>query len=1020
MSSILENNKQPQDIKQTFEKGQIPKEKEKEKQQEKEYDPNSLEFLFQKPLHSFNDQLMKRELTENKTKIGLIGMTKKNELEIRQCTFDVLFDKLVYEPKISIKIYKRLLLVYPTFTTKKQFFGALVRRFHYVPETEESILKNAIETEYRYLKGNSNKKRVIQLLEVWIDYQREDFREDQEWTKSVVVPFVKEHVLPTNQKVGKRIILIVIKNKYQEESARINKYKSEVPSTGYPVCQVPKEVHKLQLGDLSAIEIARQITLMDCQQFTRIPIREFIACEWDNPKQLDLVGYSLNQYISQFHNWINLIVSSVMANNKPDLRAHMIDLWCNVGLELLKIRNFNALFATVAGLQSHPIARLDDTWKLVGNETKRILSKLLRATSKQNCYKKYRELIKDGNLPTLPFLDLLNYQISLIKYKKSDFIQNNTTNIVINNNGKQNGLINLRKFIKMGKIIEKILHFQTSVYHFYKLIEVRRIFKSVPILNEEEQMERSKKIEKQSDMFSNQFLFRYSQPANKKPNNNSTTNNLNKYDGDRACWDIKLRQPIVKSNLILRDTLKENGNFIKQFEQIDPGNLLVEYHLKNSTDNNNNNKNNKDDENNGSNHKSNTKMVIIGGTLKALVEHLTPIRSSNTSFLQTFLLTYRDFTDSVKFLEMLKERYLIKPPTEFNEKQCGNFNELVAKPIKLRIITVLHTWLKFHFHDFTKNPFLIQCLEEFVENIILKDVDMKKSGLMVKAILKKMLNNPQKYDYRQSKQYSTSFNTEIPKPILPKDLNNLSLLEIDNVEFARQLTLIEFDLYCKIEPKECLKQAWTKTKKETLAPNIIKMTQFFNSLSNWIATEMVSIENVKVRAQLMTKLIKLAYQCKKIGNFNSIQEISAGLNISSVFRLKKTKELLSNKSKQIWKHTAEIVHRRNNFRLMREMISKIDPPALPYVGMYLTDLVFVDEGNPDTILSMNRAELINFDKFRRTSEIIKQIQQFQQTPYYFKEVPQIRDWILRNTNKIYNTKDIYKQSLIIEPRESKN
>ena len=43
-----------------------------------------------------------------------------------------------------------------------------------------------------------------------------------------------------------------------------------------------------------------------------------------------------------------------------------------------------------------------------------------------------------------------------------------------------------------------------------------------------------------------------------------------------------------------------------------------------------------------------------------------------------------------------------------------------------------------------------------------------------------------------------------PIPIVPKVTSRLSLLDIDPLELARQLTLMESDLYRKIRPLECL------------------------------------------------------------------------------------------------------------------------------------------------------------------------------------------------------------------------
>ena len=46
-----------------------------------------------------------------------------------------------------------------------------------------------------------------------------------------------------------------------------------------------------------------------------------------------------------------------------------------------------------------------------------------------------------------------------------------------------------------------------------------------------------------------------------------------------------------------------------------------------------------------------------------------------------------------------------------------------------------------------------------------------------------------------------------PQPILPKANKKLKLLDIDPIEMARQLTLMESELYQRIRPMECLQRA---------------------------------------------------------------------------------------------------------------------------------------------------------------------------------------------------------------------
>jgi len=100
-------------------------------------------------------------------------------------------------------------------------------------------------------------------------------------------------------------------------------------------------------------------------------------------------------------------------------------------------------------------------------------------------------------------------------------------------------------------------------------------------------------------------------------------------------------------------------------------------------------------------------------------------------------------------------------------------------------------------------------------------------------------------------------------------------------------------------------------------------------------------------------------------------------------------------------------------KLRRHLHQNISPPCIPYLGMYLTDLTFIEEGNPDMI-----GELINFDKRRRVAVVIKEIQGYQQDPYCLKEVPIIRGFLLAGGEYVDENK-CYKLSVDIEPRDGK-
>ncbi len=105
----------------------------------------------------------------------------------------------------------------------------------------------------------------------------------------------------------------------------------------------------------------------------------------------------------------------------------------------------------------------------------------------------------------------------------------------------------------------------------------------------------------------------------------------------------------------------------------------------------------------------------------------------------------------------------------------------------------------------------------------------------------------------------------------------------------------------------------------------------------------------------------------------------------------------------------------------REKLHSIDPPCVPYLGMkcvvfqqmliyfagvYLSDLVFIDEGNSDTV-----GEMVNFTKCVKISAVVREIQQYQQTCYKQECIPLfqvcassrciISNYTKRNTLRIF-------------------
>jgi len=189
------------------------------------------------------------------------------------------------------------------------------------------------------------------------------------------------------------------------------------------------------------------------------------------------------------------------------------------------------------------------------------------------------------------------------------------------------------------------------------------------------------------------------------------------------------------------------------------------------------------------------------------------------------------------------------------------------------------------------------------------------------------------------------------------------------------------------------------------------VTTRFNQVSNWVQSEIVSVEEIKARTALMARFIDIAYCSLELNNYNSTMEIFSALNSSSIFRLQKTWEGLPGSIVAKFSKIKEKLAVESNYKNYRELLHTNPPPCVPYFGVYLTDLTFADDGNPDFL---QNGKLINFEKNYLLYKVIKEIKLYQQTGYNLRTVPELQNYLL--SLPVIEENETYKLSLKCEPR----
>ncbi|KTW29879.1 hypothetical protein T552_01083 [Pneumocystis carinii B80] len=430
---------------------------------------------------------------------------------------------------------------------------------------------------------------------------------------------------------------------------------------------------------------------------------------------------------------------------------------------------------------------------------------------------------------------------------------------------------------------------------------------------------------------------------------------------------------------------------------------------------------------------------VIGASLYALVERMTLHDAApDAIFSCTFYLTFRLFTTPRDLAIALVERFPINKPINAD---C-DWDQYYARPVRLRVYNVFKTWIEGYWQKDSDEDAL-DIIKDFISQCLIKylpQVSTRLEELISKVLSKTASNghfsNISKRLYNSSNR-SLCSDFSMPPAIISKNLltqlrttslndnpDAFSITDFDPLEIARQLTLKESKLFCLIMPEELIK---LKTSRKTDAYTTVKaMAALSTDIAGWVAESILSQNDIKKRAHVLKQWIKIGNKCLELNNYNTLMAILSALNLSTISRLKKTWNTLSTKSKNIFENFRSIMDYSRNYSIYRSRLKEHIPPCLPFLGLILTDITFIEEGNPSyrpfrgSSAVKHSIQLINYDKYIKIYSIISKLQHFQE-PYKLEFVEGLQTWIELQISRIRtkghnNVAELWRRSLALEPK----
>ncbi|KAH9476031.1 Cell division control protein 25 [Psilocybe cubensis] len=401
--------------------------------------------------------------------------------------------------------------------------------------------------------------------------------------------------------------------------------------------------------------------------------------------------------------------------------------------------------------------------------------------------------------------------------------------------------------------------------------------------------------------------------------------------------------------------------------------------------------------------------TLLYATMDALVEEMTPHDSLvDQAFSATFFMTFRLFSSAAELLEIAITRWNLVPPSNFSQERLHMWQHRKWIPVRLRVLNLIKTWIQYHWES--SDDSVLHLLEGFLkETADFLDKSKAISLDLLQVVSQRLLSpgtvtvkrarglseskidpnvnftppTPRRYSVNQAPSFPASI---ISKPLLAslqkKEFDDISITMFEPLELARQLTIMESNLFCALRPSEILgaDQAGKNS-----ARGVETIMTISTAISKWVTENVAKEAEHKKTRRVFKFFIQLANCCLELNNFSTCRSIMAAL---------KPNDSIWSALTQKQREQAENLNFLADPERYQNRLNETTPPAIPILSRHMYDIIFCQRDAPSYISSIHPSpsRLINFGKYREIAKLVQNLLAFQ-VPYSLKPIPEVQEYL---------------------------